>query len=181
MVDADRRQVLQGLKAGRDALYAAVAGIDGNLALRKPGPARWSILECVEHVALAERFLLSRLTGAVDSGQSHGSQAREAAIVQRGLDRARRVESPEPGRPRGCFQDLAEALSAFDSARTGTIGFVERFAGDPRSWLTNHPLIPGPVNCYEMLLIVSVHPARHAAQIAETRAALEAASAGTEG
>jgi hypothetical protein len=49
---------------------------------------------------------------------------------------------------------------------------VEGFSDDLRFWLTDHPLIPGPVNCYEILLMMSVHPVRHAEQIAEIRAAL---------
>jgi hypothetical protein len=63
----------------------------------------------------------------------------------------------------------SEAVSAFESARAETVKFVEGFTGEPRWWVTDHPLIPGPVNCHEMLLIAAVHPARHAKQIAEIR------------
>jgi hypothetical protein len=31
--------------------------------------------------------------------------------------------------------------------------------------LTDHPLIPGPVTCYETLLLIAAHPGRHAKQI----------------
>ena len=172
MVESERREILQGLKTGRDALRDALAGVDERLAMRKPSPGRWSILECVEHLAVSEQFLLSRLTKASRSDSSQGNRTRETAIVNRGLDRTRPVESPEVGRPNRRFQSLNEALSFFDSMRTEIIQFVEGFSDDPRFWVTDHPLIPGPVNCYEILLMISVHPVRHAKQIVEIRTAL---------
>jgi hypothetical protein len=56
--------------------------------------------------------------------------------------------------------------------RRETVRFVEEFSGDFRSWLTMHPLITRPLNCYEMLLLMALHPARHAMQIAEIRIGL---------
>jgi hypothetical protein len=172
MLESEKLALLQDLQSGRDALRDALAGVDEHLAALKPGPGRWSILECVEHLAVSERFLFSKLTKASRSDGPHGNPAREATIVNRGLDRTRPVESPETGRPDNRFQSLREALSAFDSARAETIRYVEGSSDDLRCWLTDHPLIPGPVNCYEILLIISVHPVRHAKQIAEIRAAM---------
>jgi hypothetical protein len=172
MVESDRQEILHGLKSGRDALHYCLSGVDEQTASRKPGPGRWSILECVEHLAVSEQFLLSRLTRALRSDRSHENRARETRIADRGLDRARPIDSPEVGRPTGRYQRLGEALSAFDDVRTETIRFVEGFSEDLRSWLTDHPLIPGPVNCHEILLMISVHPVRHAQQIVEIRTAL---------
>jgi hypothetical protein len=172
MLESEKQKILAALETGRDALRAALTGIDEQTAARKPGPGGWSILECVEHLAVSERFLLSKLTSASRSDKSHENRKRETVIAERGLDRARRVESPEAGRPDGRFGSLREALSAFDAARGETVRFVEGFGDDFRFWITDHPSIPGPVNCYEMLLVISVHPARHARQIADIRAVL---------
>jgi hypothetical protein len=38
--------------------------------------------------------------------------------------------------------------------------------------MTTHPLL-GPANCYEMLLMMALHPLRHVGQIEEIKAALE--------
>jgi hypothetical protein len=172
MEESERLEILQELRRGRDALCNALAGVDEPLAIRRPGTGRWSILECVEHVAVAEQFLLSRLTKATRSGHSHANPAREAIMLDRGLDRTRPGESPEAARPNGRFQSVKEALSFFDAVRAETVQFVEGFSDDLRSWLTDHPLIPGPVNCREILLLMSIHLRRHAKQIEEIRAAL---------
>jgi DinB superfamily len=172
-MEAQKAEILQALKRGREALAKALAGVDEPLAVRKPNPTRWSILECVEHLAVSEELLLMRMTKARHSDLSQANPAREAKIIGRGLDRTRPVESLEVGRPAGRFQSLDEALARFDAVRAETTRFVERLSDDQRFWLTDHPLMRGPVNCYEMLLMISLHPARHAKQIEEIRAALE--------
>jgi hypothetical protein len=99
MLESVEREILDALEMGRDSLGEALAGIDEQLAIRKPRPGSWSILECVEHLALSEQFLVSRLTSASRSDCSHENGRREAMIADRGLDHTRPVESPEAVRP----------------------------------------------------------------------------------
>ena len=174
MTESEKREILLELKKGHDAFIDALRGVDEPRARRQPGPGRWSILECVEHVGVAERTLLSRLTGAALSETPIGNPAREARIRKRAADRSTRVESPEAATPGGRFGSLREAIAFFDCVRGETIQFVEECSGDPRCLIASHPLIPGPVNAFELLLLISVHPMRHAQQIEETRAALPA-------
>jgi len=172
MTDLDKRELLDHLQRGRDRLAAALGGVDDETALRKPGEGRWSVVECIEHIGLAERLLLSRLRQASPSDAAAASPAREKLILSRAPDRARAVQAPEGSRPAGRFANVSEALAAFDSERMETLRFVENFPGDPRAWLTRHPIPPAPINCYEMLLMVAMHPVRHARQIEEIRAAV---------
>jgi hypothetical protein len=72
-----------------------------------------------------------------------------------------------------------KALADFDATRAETVRFVEKFEDDPRRWLTDHPVIPGPVNLVEILLTMAVHPARHAKQIAEIREGMRIDGRGT--
>jgi len=169
MPKPEQQEILERLERGRAALRQALSGVDERLAAARPGPGAWSILECVEHLAASERFLLSRLSAATPADQSQANPARETRILECAIDRANRVTAPEPGRPHGRFHSLADAVAAFDSVRAETIRFVEAFSADLRSASTSHPLIPGPINCYEMLLMLALHPARHARQIEEVR------------
>jgi hypothetical protein len=98
-------------------------------------------------------------------------QEREARILTRGADRTNPRVSPEVGRPTGRFGSLADAVQYFLDSREQTVQFVESCQEDLRSRLTTHPLL-GPVNCYEVLLLMAVHPHRHAKQIQEITAAL---------
>lgn len=169
MLETEKQEILGALKEGRDALGAAVAGVDDELARREPAGGGWTILGCAEHVAISERYLLSRLTAATRVEQAQENRVREARIPERGLDRSWPVASPEGGWPTGRFASVREALADFDATRAETVGFVEGFEDDPRCWVTDHPVIPGPVNLVEILLTMAVHPARHAQQILEIR------------
>ena len=166
MTESEKREILDALEASRNTFRGALAGIGEDLAARKPSDGGWSILECAEHVAVVERFLLSRLAGASRSEVLQGNRTREARIAAGARDRSVRRESPAEARPANRFATLAEALAAFESARDETVRFVEGFNGDFRCWTASHPLIPGPVSCYELLIMMTAHPERHAQQIA---------------
>jgi len=173
MLEPEEQEILTQLDEGRKALSEALAGVDEQMAVWKQMPTTWSILECVEHVVVSEEFLLSRLMAAQASASALPNSTREGMILERGIDRTRRVESPAVGRPSGRYLHLQDAFTGFSAVRARTVDWVSGLEGDLRSWLTDHPLIPGPVNCCEMLLMISVHPRRHAEQIKAIRNSFE--------
>jgi hypothetical protein len=172
MVDSDRQEILCRLQSGVDALKDALKGMDESLTRRRPTAESWSVVECVEHMIASEAALLSRLREATPQNESHEDRAREAKFQDLALNRLRRIEAPEIVLPKGDFESLGKAMEEFDSVRRETVRFVEEFSGDLRSWLVMHPLITRPLNCYEMLLLMALHPVRHSMQIAEIRARL---------
>src|SRR5260370_25643225 len=165
MTGTERLEMLRVLQEGADALTWALSGVDETLASRRPGLENWSVVECVEHLTLTEAALLSRLRDAAPCPESHEDRAREAKFQQLALDRLRRIEAPEPVVPKRDSHDLSQAVKDFNAIRGETVRFVEEFPGELRWWLTTHPLIKRPVNCYEMLLLLALHPKRHALQI----------------
>ena len=174
MEEQKKQEILQALKAGRDALGDALDGVDDTLASRKPAGGGWSILDCVDHMVESERYLLSRLHAAEHADQPFEKSRREAKIAKLAADRTRRIEAPEQAHPRGRYGSLGEALEAFNATRAEVVRWVENCTGDPRRMLTDHPLIVGPVTCSETLVMIAAHPARHAKQIEEIRSHLTA-------
>jgi DinB superfamily len=168
MNEQEKREMLESLEEGRKAMREALSGVDDAQASANP-ESGWSILGCVEHVAFAEQNLLDRLHRAQRSNQSLENRPREAKIAQRAADRSRRIDAPEMSQPHGRFPGLDQALAAFETARAETIRYASESHDDLRCWVTDHPLVPGPVNCYEILLMMAAHPIRHAKQIAEIR------------
>ena len=163
----EKEKLVADLESGRQTLMDVLKGITEDLAARTP-PGRWSILECVEHLAVSEDYLFSQIAVAHSLPVPVVNEKREALIVTRGLDRTKPVPSPEVGRPAGRFSTNAEALWSFLASREQTISFVENCSEDLRAKLTTHPIIGG-VNCYETLLMIAVHPKRHAQQIKELK------------
>jgi hypothetical protein len=167
----DRERMLVDLEKGRKALLDALSGVTEEIASSSPAPGRWSVIECVEHLAIAEDYLLSQIAASCYSDAAVINKNREALILSRGLDRTRTVQSPEGGRPTGRFATLGEAMQYFLASRDRTVRFVENCSEDLRSKLTSHPIL-GTVNCHENLLMMAVHPLRHSKQIEEIKTAL---------
>lgn len=175
MADADKKEIVRILEEGQDALRDALHDIDDETARLRPRPDAWSVLDCVEHITLTEAALLLRLNAAKPVEASREDRAREARFRDLALNRQRRIEAPELVISQGRCRTLAEALAQFQGQRAQTLRFVEDFGGDLHAWLTIHPLITRAVNCYEMLLLIALHPRRHAQQIAEVREQLSRA------
>jgi uncharacterized damage-inducible protein DinB len=171
MKESERNEILAFLQRGSTALADAVQDVSDELAARIPGPGKWSILQCAEHVAITEEGLFSLILASRLADAPQVNAEREAKIVARGADRSRRVESPEDVRPAGRFETLVQAFQHFLASRERTIEFAKTCDEDLRARIAPHPLL-GMVNCHEMLLLMAAHPLRHARQIEEIKAAL---------
>lgn len=164
----DKAEIIAQLEGGLAALRTAIAGCPATVAAIRPAPKRWSVLDCLEHLRLAEEYLRDRLVAGTVSAPTP-NQAREARIVAVGTNRGRRMPAPRGTQPTGRVLSIDEAMEAMLTARARTVAFIEQFDGDLRAWEVTHP-IAGVVNGYEILLMIAVHPTRHAQQIQELRA-----------
>jgi uncharacterized damage-inducible protein DinB len=169
----EKQQILAELEKGRRGLLDALRGVTEEAAACRPGPRRWSVRECVEHVAAAEDYLLGRIAASHAVAAPVVDQRLEALIPVRGADRSLRMEAPEVVKPAGRYATLEAATQGFLAGRERTIRFVEQCGEDLRARLTTHPLL-GTVNCWETLLMMAAHPGRHAGQIREALLAIEA-------
>src|SRR5215470_12846187 len=157
MKSKERLELSNDLQSGKQALADALAGVSEELARRKPAPEKWSILECMEHLAVAETHMLGKTLAGSAVAEPRINSMREKVIRERGADRTRRVESPEVARPTGRFPTLEKATETFNTSRDQAIRFVETCEDDLRARITEHPVI-GSVNSYENLLIMAAHP-----------------------
>lgn len=164
----EKSEIINGLQSGLDTLLLSIKGLTEASAIRKPAEGKWSVLECMEHIALAEDHMFSQLASASLADSPQINKGREALIRRRGADRTRKVEAPDVARPKGTFQSLEDASKHFLESRRRTMDFVRNGDADLRAMMASHPIL-GPVNCYEMLLIMSAHPFRHSQQIQEIR------------
>ena len=120
---------------------------------------------------MAEAYLFSLIEISKFADMPLINEQRETLIAERGADRSLKRESPSYALPKGSFSTLHEALQSFLDSRERTIQFVRTNEDDLRRMIAVHPII-GTVNCHELLLLMAVHPARHAKQIEESKAVL---------
>jgi hypothetical protein len=159
--------LIANLKNSSESIREALAGITEEDACRNPGPDRWSALECVEHLTIAEEALLGRLKNSEPLAEPIHLPEREARMAAGVSGRATRVQAPPRALPTGRFGSMAEALERFCAARGRTIDFIET-APNLRAVQVTHPFF-GPVSGYEFVVITASHSLRHAAQICEIR------------
>ncbi len=65
LTDADRTALVTELKASQQAVVDTVKGLTPEQMTFKPGPDRWSVAECVEHIAATEPMLFGFIEGKV--------------------------------------------------------------------------------------------------------------------
>lgn len=169
MTAQETTEILQALHDSRAEFHAAAEGLSEEQAKTKPAPDRWSVIDCVEHIVLAESRFLSWLENPKDLPLPPADHAKEAKLLVGVANRETRVNAPDPVRPTGRFGSLAEALQQFDAARARSIAFAEKQGVGLYSLAAQHAFF-GPVNGAEVMCLTAAHSRRHAAQIKEIRA-----------
>jgi len=165
-------EVVDHLERGRQDFLDAVAGLEESQAKVRPDPARWSVLDCVEHVTFVEARFLGWLENAKRVDAPQVDKAKEAGVLAGLADRSRRLQAPDAVRPAGRYATLAQAIEQFNANRTRSVQFAQDHQDELYYMALEHPRL-GPMNGVEFMMIVAGHAGRHAAQIRETRSALE--------
>ncbi len=168
MTSEERSALLEQLRAGKVAIASEVEGLSDAQAGFRAASGAWSIVECVEHVALAETGMFIAISRRSTPGSSE--RHREEGYFRNSLKRTRKFEAPEMMKPSGRYASLAEALKAFEDSRDRTIRYIEKVDDDLRGRRTTHP-VAGDITCRECLGLMMGHPLRHAEQIREIKAA----------
>jgi hypothetical protein len=168
---ADRDSGVQYLQQTRDAVVASVSGLSDAQLHFKSAPDRWSVAECLEHIALAEDFLFGNVTGNVmkaGPGAADRDFAKaDAAVLAMIPDRSHKAQAPPQLVPTGRWTP-DETLKHFLASREKTIEFMKTAPG-LRAHVVDSP-IGQPLDAYEWLLFIAAHSKRHTEQIDEVKA-----------
>jgi hypothetical protein len=168
---ADRDSGVRYLEQTRDAVVASVSGLSDAQLHFKSAPDRWSVAECLEHIALAEDFLFGNVTGNVmkaGPGAADRDFAKtDAAVLAMIPDRSHKAQAPPQLVPTGRWTP-DETLKHFLASREKTIEFMKTAPG-LRAHVVDSP-IGQPLDAYEWLLFIAAHSKRHTEQIDEVKA-----------
>jgi uncharacterized damage-inducible protein DinB len=169
---AEKEKLLGLLRESRQRFLGSFEGITEEQCRCHPSEGQWSVLDTVEHLALAES-LMFKLISNTRRPRPANAPNREDIFLRVVADRSRKSQAPEGGRPRGSFASLDAAAAQFKTARESTMKFVEDSSEDLRATEVTHPHpAAGAVSTYEMVIIMAKHAERHALQIEEIRGSL---------
>jgi len=172
MSAADRDRLIGKLEASKDALMRSIEGLDQPQWDYKPDPERWSVAECLEHIAATEGFILNLMSDFMATqtpAQNLTDDLRKDEIVTSVItDRTSKLKAPDPLQPTNRFGDHEGSLAEFHRVRSATIVLV-RDTKDLRSYAGDHPVF-GQMDALGWVLFLSGHSERHTAQIEEVKA-----------
>jgi hypothetical protein len=171
ITDQERETALALLARSRTAVLQAVDGVTEAQARWKPMPERWTILEYIEHLAVADDALVGLVKRSLASPEhietpeerSAREQKIRATPIPRGVNRA-----PDTLKPVERFNSLADAVAAFLAARERTVEYARTTTDDLRRHFTPHPVL-GALDAYQWLCGNARHAESHAGHVMEIR------------
>jgi len=169
MTAAERETLLKNLADSRERLLATVQGLSREQLHYRPAPGRWTVAECVEHIAVVEGRVLGLIQKTLSDGPAlskrSAMEGRDSALVEDVAGRVTRFQAPEYLVPRGQWPD-EQLLKEFEAVRQGTREFASSTGADLRKHFYAHPVL-GELDLYQWLLLIGAHCDRHRAQSEE--------------
>jgi hypothetical protein len=175
----ERDQAMSHLHATRKQVMDLIGPLSEAQWKFKPGPERWSIAECAEHITETENMLRGLVQQsakklAVDEAKRAAAGAKKEASAKAVLaamtDRSKTATAPGEVRPTGRYATKAALVAALNARRDETIRYVETTEDDLRGRFFQ--MGSGrEMDLYEMILMISGHAERHLLQMKEVTAA----------
>jgi hypothetical protein len=172
-------ELLTYLEAQRAVLRTSVDSVPAAIRERTPGAGVWSVANVLEHLAIVEQRIATLLASMIEKARTDGLAVETSSDpllptlhVERLANRETRVAAPDQLHPTG--MNAAAAWTALDRAGVSLRDAVRTGDGLALGTLSRaHPLF-GPLSLYHWIAFAGAHEARHAAQIDEIAASLQA-------
>jgi len=172
MTSAERTCLVDQLEASKKGMIDSIRGLTAAQWTFKPAPAVWSVQECAEHIILAENYIFGLSQQVLKAPETPRLPTANAetdrklvALIQ---DRSKKAQAPEPLTPGAKFATPEDAIKEFTARRDKTIAYVKSTNDALR--VHSGPGPTGPMDGYQVLLLLTSHSARHTAQIREVEA-----------
>ena len=175
MTPAEREKLLRHLQESRARLLRMAKNLSREQLHFRSAPGRWTVAECVEHIAVVERRLLGAIQKTLetppDPSKRSALEGNEDAFFAALIARVNRFQAPEVVVPTGRWPD-EQLLNEFEDARRQTREFGAATTSDLRRHFFKHPVL-GELDLYQWLLLIAAHCDRHRLQSEEVMASPE--------
>jgi len=170
MTKAERAELIELLNKSEKEFIQAVEGLTDQQWAFKPGPDRWSVAECAEHIVLAEALLFETATKSLTAGadEKWEDTLRKTDVLRRALpNRSTKVDAPEVIKPRQTMT-RPQLMARFRELRARALAYVQETEAPLKAHTAANPFF-GPLNAHQWLLYIPLHHLRHNLQIAEVK------------
>jgi len=175
MTKEERERLIQSLLDSQKETLAMVENLTDEQWNFKPSLVKWSVGQCVEHIALAEGLIFGAVQRALASPVNPEWETKtankEQILESRLAGRMGRAQAPEPIQPMKKQMTRAEVMKLLKEGREKTLTFARETNADLKSHTFDNPFpVFGTLNAYQWTLYIPMHNLRHNKQIAEVKA-----------
>jgi len=169
----ERKSGISILKETRDDAMNATKGLSESQLNYKITPERWSVKECMYHIAGAEKLLWTMFETAMKAPANPEKRSEikvtDEQVVKMVEDRTVKAQAPEPIQPKNTgFTSLETALEDFKKNRGEHIKYLKNSTEDLRNHAIQMPF--GYIDGYQFILFMAAHSNRHTQQMNEVKA-----------
>lgn len=161
------------MKETKAELIKSVKGLSDAQLNYKQAPDRWSVKQCVYHLAMTEKALWQLLEATmkapVNPDKRSEIKVTDEQLIKMLEDRTNKVKTNEMLEPKeGSYKSLEDALTDFKENRTEHIKYIKSTTEDLRNHVVQLPF--GWIDCYQLTLMIGAHTNRHTQQLNEVKA-----------
>lgn len=173
LTDQERKFANDLLLQTEAGVFNAISGLSDAQLNFKPAPDKWSVLDCVKHIAVTEGALWQMTNGAINAAANPEKRAdikaTDEQVVQMIESREKKVKTYPQMEPQNTpYKSLDEALKSFVSDRAKLVKYVNSTDADLRNHVATMPM--ASFDAYQMILFIAAHSNRHTQQIEEVKA-----------
>ena len=168
----ERETAIKYMKETKEGFLNDVKGLSEAQLNFKAAPERWSIAQCMEHIAIAENALMGLIQDnqkkPADLSKRSEVKVTDADLLAKVTDRSRKGTAPEFLKPSNKFKNSEETIKAFVEQRDKNMEYIQTTNDDLRDHFMPHPAI-GMLDDYQWVLLIAAHSRRHTLQIEEVK------------
>ena len=169
----ERKYAADHMKNTKADLQDALKGLTAAQLDYKPAADRWSVKECVYHIAISEKNLWAMLEKSMkepaNPEKKKDVKVTDEQVIKMIEDRTNKVKTFPPLEPQNAgYKTSEEAINDFKTARAAHIKYIKATSEDMRNHFVQMPF--GLLDCYQLCLMISSHTNRHTQQLNEVKA-----------
>ena len=156
----------------KSQIYEAAKGLSDEQLKFSPGSDRWSIEDCLKHIAITEQMLWGMVEGGLKAPATPERRVdvkmKDEDVIKNIENRTTKVKTFTPMEPVNTpYKSAKEALESFSKNRDKLIEYVNSTQDDLRNHMNQLPV--GMFDSYQMILFIGAHSNRHMQQIEEVK------------
>ena len=168
----ERKDAAKFLKETEMGVYAAVKNLSEAQLKFKAAEDKWSVEDCLKHIAASETMLWQAANGAIEQAANPEKRTEikmtDEEVKTKIADRSHKVKTMTPLEPQNiAFKNAEEALASFKGNRAKLITYVSDTEADLRNHVAIFPF--ASLDAYQVILFIGAHSRRHTLQIEEVK------------